>query len=386
MIEAAHDPIDAADATDNIDANTNTALREDALRKIIELAPLYTSVAAAGVGTNQALGLDYTPGAWRGLMVRNPAIREAVRARLGSIPNDGIVEIQGVTAGEQLPDAKAVLERSIARFNALRDSMTRRRNQFIRFPNRPIGIAFAADNHIGGEGVDYERMFAEAELIADTDNLYAINVGDLVDNFIVSKLLSLRLFTSTTIPEEWALAKLYLEIIGPKLLAVIGGNHDQWTSAMSGVDQLRNALSSIRPDVLYHTDELLVNIEVGPLVIPARIRHKWQYHSVLNPTHGIERAFERDQAKPFRLGVGAHTHVSGLSRQFNAGGDTGLAVICGAYKVYDQFATKIGFAEANKSTAVTVIFHPEHGMTGYDSLELAIEKLEQYNADYKARS
>ena len=385
MTEAAHDPIDAAEPTDNNAANTDTALRDKALEKIVELAPLYTSVAAAAMATNEALGISYTPGAWRGLMVRNPSVRDDVRSRLSAIPNDGIVEIQGVTVGEQLPDAKAVLARSIARFNALRSSMERRRNQFIRFPNRPIGISFAADNHIGGEGVDYERMFAEAELIADTENLYAINVGDLVDNFIVSKLLSLRLFTSTTIPEEWALAKLYLEIIGPKLLALVSGNHDQWTTAMSGVDELRSALAGIRPDVLYHTDELLVNIEVGPLVVPARIRHKWQYHSVLNQTHVLELAFERDQAKHFRLGVGAHTHVSGLARQFNAGGDTGLAVICGAYKVYDPFATKIGFAESNKSTAVTVIFHPERGMTGYDNLELAVEQLNQYNADYRAK-
>lgn len=174
-----------------------------------------------------------------------------------------------------------------------------------------------------------------------------------------------------------------LETIGPKLLALVSGNHDQWSTAVGGVDQLRDVLSHVRPDALYGTDELLVNIEVGPLSIPARIRHKWQYSSVLNPTHGIERAFERDQAKPFLLGVGAHTHVSGLARQFNAGGRTGLAVICGAYKVYDPFALRMGFAEANKSTAVTVIFHPEYGMSAYDNLELAVEDLNRYNRDYQ---
>lgn len=377
MTEAAEHP---NAATNNAD-NNDTALRDEALQKLIEIAHDYSSIASAARAVNEVLGTDYTDGAWRGLMVRNPHIREQVKARLQ--PTVSRVEVEGSIVGEQLPDALHVLERSILRFNRLRDSMNRQRNQTIRFPNRPIGISFAADNHIGNEGVDYERMFSEAELIADTENMYAINLGDLADNFIVQKLLSLRMFTGTSIPEEWALVKHYIKILGPSLLAVVGGNHDGWTKAIAGVDQLQGILSNIRPDLLYHSDELLVNIQVGPLSVPARLRHKWRYTSVLNPTHGIERTYERDQAKRFLLGVGAHTHVSGLSRQFNAGGETGLAVICGAYKIYDQFATRLGLAEANKSTAVTVIFHPQYGMTGYDNIELAVEKLNQYNADYR---
>ncbi len=303
------------DDAPHIEANTEPEAvnRSKAFDKAIELAPLCSSLAQVARAVNDALGLDWTAGAWRGLWVRNPTERNQVRERLNALPPLADVEIVGVTADEQLPDAQAVLQRSIAKFNQLRETMNRRRQQTIRFPNRPVGISFAADNHIGNEGVDYERMFAEAQLIADTDNLYAINVGDVVDNFIIGKLMALRMFTSVSIPEEWALAKHYLETIGPKLLALVSGNHDQWSTAVGGVDQLRDVLSHVRPDALYGTDELLVNIEVGPLSIPARIRHKWQYSSVLNPTHGIERAFERDQAKPFLLGVGAHTHVSGLS-------------------------------------------------------------------------
>ena len=324
-------------------ADSINTLRELALQKIVELAHEHSSIASAARAVNALLQIDYSDGAWRGLMVRNPQIREQVRERLQ--PTTHHVEVEGSIVGEQLPDPLAVLERSIERFNRLRDSMNRQRNQTIRFPNRPIAIAFAADNHIGNDGVDYERMFSEAELIADTENMYAINLGDLADNFIVQKLLSLRMFTSTTIPEEWTLVQHYVHFLGPSLLAVVGGNHDGWTKAIAGVDQLQNILAYLRPDLLYHSDELLVNIQVGPLSVPARLRHKWRYSSVLNPTHGIERTYERDQAKRFLLGVGAHTHISGLSRQFNAGGQTGLAVICGAYKIYDPFAVRLGRSE-----------------------------------------
>jgi hypothetical protein len=285
------------------------------------------------------------------------------------------VVVEGVTADEQLPNPKEVLQRASKRFAAIKTLMDRRAKQVIRFDRGPVGIVFVADNHIGNEGVDYDRMFNEAEIIAGTPNLYVMQVGDLVDNFIVGKLMKVRMGTTINIPEEWALAKWYLDLLGPRLLGVCGGNHDAWTSAMSGIDQLRTTVASIRPGLLYNPDELQITIDVAGKQWPILVRHKWQYNSVLNPTHGIERAFERNQAKPFLLGVGAHTHVSGLVRQFNAGGRTGTAVLCGSYKIYDNYAQQLGAPTPNGSTAVTIIFHPDHGLVGYDNLTLASEVL-----------
>lgn len=285
------------------------------------------------------------------------------------------VVVEGVTADEQLPNPKEVLQRASKRFAAIKTLMDRRAKQVIRFDRGPVGIVFVADNHIGNEGVDYDRMFNEAEIIASTPNLYVMQVGDLIDNFIVGKLMKVRIHTTISIPEEWALAKWYLDLLGPRLLGVCGGNHDAWTSAMSGIDVLRSTVASIRPGLLYNPDELQVTVDVAGKQWPILVRHKWQYNSVLNPTHGIERAFERNQAKPFILGVGAHTHVSGLVRQFNAGGRTGTAVLCGSYKIYDNYAQQLGAPTPNGSTAVTIIFHPDHGLVGYDNLTLASEVL-----------
>lgn len=74
---------DAPHIADNTDPDA-VIDRDEALAKLIELAPLYNSVQTAAAAVNEALDLDYTQGAWRGLMVRNPAIRERVRKLLGS--------------------------------------------------------------------------------------------------------------------------------------------------------------------------------------------------------------------------------------------------------------------------------------------------------------
>lgn len=84
MTEAAQIPTDAAVANDNIDANTNTALRDEALHKAIELAPLYEKLSNVARAVNEALDLTWTQGAWRGLWVRNPEIAERVRKKLGT--------------------------------------------------------------------------------------------------------------------------------------------------------------------------------------------------------------------------------------------------------------------------------------------------------------
>jgi len=80
----------AEDSTDapHIEADTEPDAveidRSEALAKGIELAPLFSSLAQVARAVNDAMGLDWTAGAWRGLWVRNPEVAERVRKKLGT--------------------------------------------------------------------------------------------------------------------------------------------------------------------------------------------------------------------------------------------------------------------------------------------------------------
>jgi hypothetical protein len=103
---------------------------------------------------------------------------------------------------------------------------------------------------------------------------------------------------------------------------------------------------------------------------PIRCRHKWRGTSIYNPTHGIERAQKWDQ--DFLVGIGGHTHAAAVAREFNAGGQTGLAVMLGAYKTVDTYARELGVPKANNGTAVAITFDAESGsVTGTTDLEAA---------------
>lgn len=80
----------AEDSTDapHIEADTEPDAveigRTEALAKGVELAPLFSSLAQVARAVNDALGLAWSAGAWRGLWVRNPEVAERVRKRLGT--------------------------------------------------------------------------------------------------------------------------------------------------------------------------------------------------------------------------------------------------------------------------------------------------------------
>jgi hypothetical protein len=159
-----------------------------------------------------------------------------------------------------------------------------------------------------------------------------------------------------SITEEWVLAKRVLKKLAPRLLLSVAGNHDLWTYALTNVDYLKEIHEKLNPDVLYSRYDVGVKIVVGDQSYLARVRHTWKGYSQYNPTHGIEWAAKFDQGRPFDIGVAAHTHSSGLYRQFNNGGKTGHALLCGSYKTYDDYAEQKGFPKPNESAAVALMF------------------------------
>jgi len=80
----------------HIEANTEPDAvaidRDEALAKAIELAPLFASLAQVARAVNDALGLEWSAGAWRGLWVRNPEVAERVRKKLGTASRRNIDE------------------------------------------------------------------------------------------------------------------------------------------------------------------------------------------------------------------------------------------------------------------------------------------------------
>ena len=248
------------------------------------------------------------------------------------------------------------------------------------FDSTPICLVFMGDQHIGNKGTDYDRLWREAAIVAETKGMYCIQGGDLVDNYVIGRLSDMRAKSHArmTIPDEWAMMADYLGLFGDKIKAVVGGNHDKWTAKVSGIDFLRHIVQKFMTTPIYDSDDLTILVNIGDWPVRVRVRHKWRSSSKLNPTHGIEDFYRHNGG--FDIGVGFHTHTGGFSRAFlGHEGSHCLAVQCGAYKRVDSFAKECGFPASNRSTAMAVIFDPENRCYfGVDNLETAARIMGMY--------
>lgn len=270
----------------------------------------------------------------------------------------------------EVVDEEAVWQRAVSISQRVLESADRR--PVVSFPYGPVCIVNFADWHLGSSGTDYARLEEELTLVRDTPGMFAGFVGDALDNFIIGKLAMLRIDkTPFRVSEEWAMVKRGLGLIASKLLYVVDGNHDQWTYALSGIDYFGEVAEQMRPGVIYARDELLLDVNIGSGGVALRVRHKWRGTSIYNDTHGIERAAKFDKGVAFDIGVGAHTHASGLNREFNNGGKTGLAQLCGTFKRVDGYAIQNGFHRPNQATGVATVMDGSGILFGTTNLQAA---------------
>jgi predicted phosphodiesterase len=229
-------------------------------------------------------------------------------------------------------------------------STNRRDVPTLMLPNEPFALAFLSDLHIGSAETDHMAIRNDAEIVANTDGMYAIFHGDGIDNWIVPKLTGKQRSQAVPFDIEVALLKAWLTTLGSKLIAVVAGNHDNWTYKMSGIDYLE---SITPPNAVYNQHQGFIDVQWDNKTLRLCIRHSWKGYSMYNPTHAMERASKEVDADVY---VGGHTHIGTLFRSFTVRGRDRLAVITGTYKMQDGYGVELGLpAPAHRGCGAVVV-------------------------------
>ena len=281
--------------------------------------------------------------------------------------------IEGVTSQEKISVEEA-MQRAMEEWRRTVELRRRKQQQSITFQAGPICLVFLGDVHAGGAGVNYERLMAEVEVISQTPGMYAVIVGDLVDQFVLGTLRNKQFNSRISIEEEWIIVHHVLELLAPKILVSVAGNHDNWSSYLIGVDYFKDVLASIQPNALYDMHDCRFKVNVGQSNWMVRARHRWLGRSQWNITHGIEKAAKFDS--DFDIGVGGHTHESGVTRMFNNSGSLGYAILVGSYKEVDDYAEMLGFPKPNGGTAMPLVFTENGSCIPFENVNDAAEYME----------
>lgn len=89
--------------------------------------------------------------------------------------------------------------------------------------NGPYGLALFGDPHVDDDGTNLEKLLHQADIVNETEGLFAGNVGDITNNW-VGRLQALYADQSTTSKEAWRIAEYFMRKVDWMFL--VKGNHD----------------------------------------------------------------------------------------------------------------------------------------------------------------
>jgi predicted phosphodiesterase len=284
--------------------------------------------------------------------------------------------VHGVTLNSErkLDFEKHVLPNLINLGKRAQDKMQAKAGQTITVNKLPFMLCLMSDIH-GGAKCDYETIASDVKIIRDTEDCYCIVAGDVTDNFIIGSLSQIQKAQPTTHENEIAFSKWFCDMIKDKLLAWISGNHDNWTYKVSGIDPYKYYLKT--SGCLYDRNEVIFDLINDGVKERWIVRHKWKSGSIFNPTHGIEVGWERN-GEDFDVGVGGHTHIATLHREFIKHDIKRSAIILGTYKLLDEFGKEIGFANTHSGSkgSGAFVYDKKFKRKWFDNLPEAVEYLE----------
>jgi len=222
----------------------------------------------------------------------------------------------------------------------------------------PVCLTLLSDAHVSATGTDLGALLEYADFIAQTPHVYALGMGDLLDNPIKHKGGSVG-----QIADDLRFLDLLVGRFKGKLLGTTSGNHDDWSKVLAGTDHLL-ALAK-RHRIHYAPDELLWDVEIvdptdpDHVTAPYRVytRHQWRRGSALNPCHACWTWWQEEGMNwdgfPDVLAIG-HNHVSAVeSRQFEM--RDMWAIRPGTFQKDSAFARAKGFGRYRATTPAVVL-------------------------------
>jgi len=281
--------------------------------------------------------------------------------------------LEGIFPDDDLIDPGELWDHVIAQQRRYTARCAQRKAQTITIrDDRPVGIGLFADLHLGGPGVDYEGARRDAEIVADTDGLYAGFHGDGIDNWIIGRLQAQQRTQAVGFEAEKVLFRSWLDILDDDLLWFIPGNHELWTGKAAGIDEFRDYLRGRL--MLYDKHQIMVTLKLARAEWRILVRHRWKYGSVFNETHGLEVAWER-MGIDFDIAIGGHDHRGTVCRPFYRHGRKRYALKVGTYKLDGDYGRELGFPEPNGTGCGAMIFFPDGRLHWSEDLETAAEFL-----------
>lgn len=225
--------------------------------------------------------------------------------------------------------------------------------------DRPIGIPFISDQHIATRGpVQLKAMRQDAELIAQTEGMYPVLGGDGPDNHI--KHLAAMIAAGSKVSEQWVLYDHYLGMFRD-ILAVISGNHDDWTPDVAGVNKVSDLARARK--IHYSPDEVVIRLSLNGQPYRLGIRHQYRMNSSYNLTHACKQWLRMGQ-DDWDVGVVCHHHEAAVE-PFMHQSVLRWAGRPGSYQVLSGYSRRYGHNQSRPTCPTFILYPGERRIQGF---------------------
>lgn len=203
--------------------------------------------------------------------------------------------------------------------------------------DRPIGLVWWADQHVGGQFVDYERLKWEADEIKANPYLKVALGGDFSDSFV---WLPAAFDDVANLNEQNLYLYRLMEYVGwDKILFCVIGNHPKWSrrTGLDGYDEMRKRIPVF--------DGVgTVDLRINGISYIGGIIHKAKGSSYLDPNFGGKRFVRENDGYDFVMTAHNHEGGSQTINRKDTKGDREIALIAGkTFKSTDDYSDTEGY-------------------------------------------
>jgi UDP-2,3-diacylglucosamine pyrophosphatase LpxH len=277
---------------------------------------------------------------------------------------------------------KELWDRSKIRHTDYKESYFADSRATFNFKKKYIGIATVADAHIGHEGVNLYQLEKDQDLIENTDNMYVVCCGDMMDMFLDAVKHQEAVLNATSPPKDQLYMFQYwlsrFKKPSSKILLVTKDNHvSARLKKACGVDYTNKIWSD--ENIFYGGEEILATLNVGDVTYKMVCRHKYRGGSKTDTTKACRNLLSNGVSEGVDIVALGHTHRGAL--EFFQYRDTmRVAIQAGTYKTYDPFGASLGFDPSVIFMPVLILNPYTKNYIFVDTIEAASKLLKKLNS------
>lgn len=282
---------------------------------------------------------------------------------------------------DRLLDAMADMDSALHAFSPTKD-----RVEFAPPESHlPTGIVYTGDWHVGAGGVALDRLRDDLKRIGQTDGLWAIGMGDMIEGVGAGNKAAPALYHGlvNSSPVQVSIATHLARHAEGKWLALLGGNHDAFSFRATGIERAR--VIAQRLGVPFFSEAggtIYLNLDGASYVIG--VRHNGKGNSQINTTNAQRRTFDQwPEWENVDVICLAHLHYNDLQVTPRKGGQC-VYLRSGTAKVHDDYSRDQGYKP--EYGMPLVVFYPgEKRMIPFrgDQLDAGLRFLAMERARYQ---